>query len=77
VRALGSAVAAPSWADPRQARPSEPGQAGRKRTVALPRTDFGLVANLGKEIHFLFFRIVKSISKLSKFVSNSFLVQKL
>jgi hypothetical protein len=55
-----------------------PGQAGRECTVALGHVLISAQWPIwGKEIPFLFSRIVKSISKIPKFVSNSFLVQKL
>jgi hypothetical protein len=51
------------------------GQVGRERTVALGHAPVsGQWPSWGKEIPFLFPRIVKSISKLPKIISNSFLV---
>jgi hypothetical protein len=74
-------VGRPTPGQAKQARPvllCRSGQAGRECTVVL-----GHVLILaqwpiwGKEISFLFSRNVKSVSKLPKFVSNLFLVQKL
>jgi hypothetical protein len=55
-----------------------PDQAGHERTVALGHVPILAQWPIwGKEIPFLFSRIVKSVSKLPKFISNLFLVQKL
>jgi hypothetical protein len=79
VCAPGSAlVGRPTLGQAKEAGPALLCQPGHERTVALGHALISAQWTIwGKEIPFLFPRIVKSVSKHPKFVSNSFLVQKL